>query len=213
MFSDLTLKDFIADLASDSPAPGGGSVAALAASLGSALTSMVFNLTVGKKRFNEYSDEIKIKIRAELKQSEDAKDEFLRLIDKDTEAFMTLMYSLKLSKESEEEKNIRSLKIKEGLIGALEVPLEMAVKAYEIYDIILIACKYGNKNAISDAGVAALMIQAGIEAALLNVRINLSSIKDEDYKEKIIKQCSDLVTAGVRRKEEILSIVYKEIGY
>jgi formiminotetrahydrofolate cyclodeaminase len=212
MFKDLTVKDFIAELASNSPAPGGGSTAAFAASLGSALSSMVFNLTVGKKAFNELSDEIKELIVKELKEAQESKEEFLSLMDKDTEAFMILMASFKLPKETEDEKSVRSSKIQEAYKGATEVPLEMAVKAYKIYDYIMTACTYGNKNAISDAGVAALMTQSSIEAAVLNVRINLSSIKDEDYKQRVKKQCEELVANGAKKKEEILSIVDLEIG-
>lgn len=212
MFDELTLKDFIEELGSSSPAPGGGSVAALAASLGTALSSMVFNLTVGKKMFNEYDDELKKQIETQLKKSDQAKNEFLYLMDKDTNAFLTLMASFKLPRENEEEINIRLAKIQEGYKSALEVPLEIALKAYEIYDIIFTASKYGNKNAISDAGVAALMIQSGIEAAVLNVRINLSGIKDEDYKLNVIKQCRELVENGNKKKSEILSIVDIAIG-
>jgi methenyltetrahydrofolate cyclohydrolase len=213
MFSNLMLKDFIEELGSASPAPGGGSTAALAASLGSALGSMVFNLTLGKKAFNEYSEELKEQIEAQLKESDIAKKEFLHLMDKDTDAFLNLMATFKLPKESEEEKTIRIIKIQDGYKGALEVPLEIAVKAYKIYDIILTASKYGNKNAISDAGVAALMLQSGIEAAVLNVRINLSGIKDEEYKLTIKSQCEKLVIDGMKRREEILSIVYNKIEY
>lgn len=212
MFKDLMVKDFIEELASDSPAPGGGSTAAFAASLGSALTSMVFNLTIGKKVFNEQSDEVKQLINVQLNKTNEAKDNFLYLMDKDTEAFMGLMSSFKLPKGTEEEKLERSLKIQEAYKGATEVPLEMAVKSFKVYDYIMTACKYGNKNAISDAGVAALMIQSAIESAVLNVKINLSSIKDEDYKQNIKKQCEELVTNGKKKKEEILSIVESQIG-
>lgn len=212
MFDNYTLKAFIGELASNSPAPGGGSTAALAASLGSALSSMVFNLTIGKKVYNEYSDELKQTINIGLKEVEEAKEEFLVLMDKDTEAFMGLMSAFKLPKETEEEKKMRSAKIKQGYIDALEVPLEMAEKSYKIYDIIKIACKYGNKNAISDAGVAALMIQSSIESAILNVRINLISIKDEEYKRKVKKQCDLFVVDGRFKRDEILDVVYEKIG-
>lgn len=212
MFKNLMVKDFIAELASNSPAPGGGSTAALAASLGSALSSMVFNLTIGKKAFNELNDEIKQLIIRQLKESAQSKEDFLSLIDKDTEAFMILMASFKLPKGTKDEIIVRSAKIQEGYKGATEVPLEMADKAYKAYDCIMTACKYGNKNAISDVGVAALMTQSAIEAAVLNVRINLSNIKDEDYKQKVKKQYEELVANGVKKKEKILSIVNIEIG-
>ncbi|GAA0178258.1 cyclodeaminase/cyclohydrolase family protein [Clostridium sediminicola] len=212
MFNNCTIKEFLDELASKSPAPGGGSTAALAASLGSSLSSMVFNLTIGKKMFDEYSDEIQESIHDALKKAEESKEEFLKLMDKDTEAFMGLMDAFKLPKESEEEKVIRSAKIQKGLIDALEVPLEMAEKAFELYDVIKIACKYGNKNAISDAGVAALMIQSGIESAVLNTRINVASIKDKEYKGKTEERCNVLVNEGRIFRDNVLEVVYDEIG-
>lgn len=211
VLSNLTVNEFIKELASNSPAPGGGSVAALSASIGSALSCMVFNLTIGKKSYNEYDENTKNMILDSLKQSDTSKEEFLSLMEKDVEEFLQLMAAFKLPKETEEEKVIRSNKIKEGYVKALEVPFEVAKKAYSIYEFVLVACKYGNKNAVSDAGVAALMLQTAIESAILNVKINLSSISDEEYKKNIQLKCNELIENGNAKKNEILEIVNSKL--
>jgi len=212
MLKDLMVKDFVNELASNSPAPGGGSVAALSAALSSALTSMVFNLTVGKKAYNEYDDEKKEMINSSLVAANETKDNFIRLMDKDTEEFMVLMEAFKLPKNTEEEKKVRNEKIEEGYKRALDIPYEVTKKAYKTYDDIMIACTYGNKNAISDAGVAALLLQAAIESAVLNVKINLSCISDDTFKEEVLNQCNEIVKNGVTKRDEILSIVNGKIG-
>ncbi|MBU3074272.1 cyclodeaminase/cyclohydrolase family protein [Clostridium estertheticum] len=207
MLDQKTVRGFIEELGSNSPVPGGGSVAALAASLASGLGSMVFNLTIGKKVFNEYSDEEKILISKTLDACLKYQSKFLELMNKDKEAFLILMSAFKLPKESEDDKKVRSAKIKDGYLGALEVPLIVAEEAYKIYEYVMVAAKLGNKNAISDAGVSVLMLQASIESAILNVKINLSSIKDEIYKEKIKKRCYELVENGRIKRDQILTIV------
>lgn len=207
MLQDLSLKGFIDELASNSPAPGGGSAAALSASLSSALTKMVFNLTIGKKFYDEYSDDEKKSIDEAVEKTNLSKDEFLQFIDKDANAFLEIMSAFKLPKSNDEEIKIRKQKIAEGYASALDVPLTVAKKAFKIYDYIYLASKLGNPNAASDAGVAALLLQAGIEGAVLNVRINLSSIKDEEFKKEVQKQCKVLVEEGRMKQAEIMKIL------
>jgi len=207
MLDDKTIRQFINELGSNSPAPGGGSVAALGASLASALGAMVFSLTVGKKVYNEYSHEDKMKVDKSLEHCLQYNDKFLELMNKDTEVFLILMSAFKLPKETLDDKTLRSAKIQEGYQKALEIPLSVAKESYKIYEYVKIAAELGNKNAISDAGVSALMLQASIESAILNVKINLSSIKDETYKEEISVACDELVKQGRLKRDEILSIV------
>lgn len=205
------LKDFIDELGSSSPAPGGGSAAALSASLSSALTSMVFNLTIGKKAFNEYDDEKKIIIQEQLEKVSELKFDFLKDIDKDADAFLSVMAAFKLPKDTDEEKVIRDIKIEEGYKSALEVPMELARKSYKIYEYAYTAAKWGNKNAISDAGVAALLLQTAIESAILNVIINLASMKDEALKKEVEAECIRLKKDGEQKRDEIMEIVYTKI--
>lgn len=207
LFKENCLNDFINELSSDSPAPGGGTVAALSGALGSALGSMVFNLTVGKKIYNEYDEEVKKIIDNSLKQTTMFKEKFLSLMDEDSESFLDLMAAFKLPRCNETEKCYRKQKIEEGYKKALEVPFNTASQAFEVYSHILVACKYGNKNAVSDAGVAAILLQAAIESSILNVLINLNGIKDENYIKDIKNQCNDLIIKGNKQKEQILSIV------
>jgi len=211
MLDEKTVKQFINELGSNSPAPGGGSACALGASLASALGAMVFSLTVGKKVYNEYSDENKTIIDDSLHICLKNQNKFLELMNKDAEVFLSLMAAFKLPKESGDEKKVRSEKIKEGYQGALEIPLSVAEEAYKMYEHIKIAAKLGNKNVISDAGVSALMLQASIESAILNVKINYSSIKDEIYKEKIKARCNELVKQGRINRDEILSVVNESL--
>jgi formiminotetrahydrofolate cyclodeaminase len=211
MLDQKTVREFIKELGSNSPAPGGGSVAALGTSLASALCAMVFNLTIDKKVYNEYGEEDKMIVDKNLEQCLNHKEEFLDLMNRDAEAFLTLMSAFKLPKQSDDEKKVRSQKIQEGYKAALEIPLKVAEVSYKIYKHVKIAAELGNKNALSDAGVAALMLQASIESAVLNVKINLSSIKDETYKEEITSKCEKLIECGRKKRDEVLAIVNESI--
>jgi formiminotetrahydrofolate cyclodeaminase len=211
MLRDLTIQDFTTELASKSPAPGGGSVAALSGALASALTCMVFNLTVGRKDYNEYPEHTKDSIDSGLSSTGTFKDDFLDLMEKDVEAFMELMGAFKLPKAEEAEARFRSEKIREGYKKALEIPLEVAESALKIFEHIETAARWGNKNAASDAGVAAILAQSAIEGAVLNVRINLGSIKDEDYKAGIAEKCEKLTARGQKKKDEIMVLVNRSI--
>ncbi|MDV3426987.1 MAG: cyclodeaminase/cyclohydrolase family protein [Bacillota bacterium] len=211
MLKNLILKDFVDELSSKSPAPGGGSVASLSASLASSLTVMVYNLTIGKKSYDLLDENIKKDMETGLTTENGNKFEFLDYIDKDADAFLSLMSAFRLPKSSEEEKKLRQEKIAEKTKGALEVPLKLAEKAFDVYDNVLLASKYGNVNAVSDAGVAALMLQAAIEGAILNVKINLASIKDDKYKKDIMEKCDFIILEGIKKKEEILKEVNKKI--
>lgn len=211
MLQNLTVKEFIDELGSKSPAPGGGSIAALSASLASSLTSMVFNLTVGKKEYMEYEKTLKENIDESLEKVSLCKEEFIELMERDTSAFLSLMKAFKMSKNTEEEIKIRKEKIAQGNKESLEIPLEVANKAYNLYDCIYIAVKYGNKNALSDAGVAASLTETALEGAILNVKINIMGLKDQAYKKDLRDKCNVLLEKSKKRKEEIMSIIEKQL--
>jgi formiminotetrahydrofolate cyclodeaminase len=180
MLSSLSVTDLLNEIASNSPAPGGGSVSALAASLGAALTSMVCRLTIGKKKYIDVQSEIE-KV---LKRSEDLRVQFISLIDEDTEAFNKVMAAYGLLKETEEQKVKRTAEIQSALKTATLVPLKLMELCREAMELVRIVVEKGNQNSISDASVAALMLQAGCEGAALNVKINLGSISDTDFVEQ-----------------------------
>lgn len=209
--SKLSLKEFADVLASDAPAPGGGSVAALCASLSISLSSMVYSLTVGKKFFNEYDESVQNKMKEFLVVSNELKDEFLHLMDVDTEAFNKVMAAFKMPKETDEEKAIRSAKIQESYVEAMEVPLSVAKKTYTVFEYLEFAANYGNPNAASDAGVGALLALTALESAILNVRINLGSIKNAEITAKAAKECDELVKAAYEKKESIMGIVNSKL--
>jgi methenyltetrahydrofolate cyclohydrolase len=180
MLSSLSVTDLLNEIASDSPAPGGGSVSALAASLGAALTSMVCRLTIGKKKYIDVQSEIE-KV---LKRSEDLRVQFISLIDEDTEAFNKVMAAYGLPKETEEQKAKRTAEIQNALKTATLVPLKLMELCREAMELVKTVIEKGNQNSVSDASVAGLMFQAGCDGAALNVKINLGSVSDTDFVEQ-----------------------------
>ncbi|MBU3195512.1 cyclodeaminase/cyclohydrolase family protein [Clostridium algidicarnis] len=212
MLKELTVENFAKELASKSPAPGGGSAAALSATLAASLSSMVFNLTIGKKAYENLKDEEKEWIINALKRTEVLRQEYLDIMQEDTTVFLKVMDAYKMPKDSEDEKQLRKIKIEEAYKLALEVPRRLSEKCFELYKYIEIAAKYGNANAISDAGVSALMIQAALEGASLNVKINLASLEDIKLKETLLKETNTLIKEGSIKKDAILKIVENKIG-
>ncbi len=147
-----------------------------------------------------------------LKKTEDLREEYLDIMQEDTTVFLKVMDAFKMPKDSEEERSLRKIKIEEAYKLALEVPRKLSEKCFELYKYIEIAARYGNANAISDAGVSALMIQAALEGASLNVKINLASLEDIKLKETLLKETNVLIKNGSSKKEEILKIVESKIG-
>ena len=182
--AELTVTEFTALLASDAPAPGGGSAAALAGAIGAALTAMVCGLTKGKKKFAEFND---MAVEAEVKALA-LKDRFIDVMDRDTEAFNVVSAAFGMPKATDEEKAARSAAIQKGLEGCTATPFEMmeiALETLELTDSIL---GKSNDSAASDLGVSALSLRAAIQGAWLNVLINIGSLKNkelaEDYRVK-----------------------------
>ncbi len=186
--ANMTLTKFNDELSTDSPAPGGGSVAALSVALAGALSSMVANLTFGKKGYEKYYEKsVEIAERGQA-----IKDEALASIDKDTQVFYEMMDAMRLPKKTDEEKKIREKTIQEATKKAIMVPfetLELAKKAVELSAEI---AKFGNKNALSDAGVGAIEANAAAKSAFLNVKINMAAITDEKFKEEIMTKAQHL---------------------
>jgi formiminotetrahydrofolate cyclodeaminase len=190
---------FLDELASSSPAPGGGSVAALAGAMGAALSSMVCNLTKGKQGYET------------LKKSERLREDLTELIDRDTEAFNEVMTALKMPKDTEELKAQRKIVIQTAFKHAAEVPLETARKSLQVLDVAYIVAQKGNTNSISDAAVSALMAQSAAQAAILNVRINLGSIKDNQFVQKVRTEIDTILKKTTTKSTMILDIVEQQL--
>ena len=208
MLIDKKIHNFLEELASNSPTPGGGSVAALAGALGAALISMVGNLTIGKKKYEDVEEDIK-KI---ISSSEKLRYELSQLIEEDVKAFNNFMATYKMPKETEDEKKIRAEKIQESLIEAAKVPLTVAYKCLEVLSLSKEVAEKGNINVISDAGVAALMAEAALESAILNVKINLIMIKDEKVRAELSSSIKEILLKEKGQKEKVLEIVDSKIG-
>ncbi len=207
MLIDKKVSNFLDELASNSPTPGGGSVAALAGALGAALISMVGNLTVGKKKYENVEEDIK-KI---ISSSEKLRYKLSQLIEEDVKAFNNFMATYKMPKETEDEKRVRAEKIQEALIEAAKVPLKTAYKCLDIMILSQEVAEKGNINVISDAGVAVLMAEAALESAILNVKINLKMIKDEKIKEELSSSIKELLLKEKGQKERVLKTIEEKI--
>ncbi len=177
------VSPFLGELASDSPTPGGGSVAALAGALGAALNSMVANLTIGKKKYVDVEEEMK----ELLSLTESLRVELDGLIAEDASAFDKVMAAMKLPKETDEEKAARRDVLQDSLVDAARVPLAVMEKCVDVIRLAEPIAAKGNKNTVSDAGVAALMGRAGAHAARLNVLINLGGIRAERHRDFVTK--------------------------
>lgn len=176
-FADSTLAEFTQELASASPAPGGGSAAALSGALGAALVAMVCQLTVGRKNYLPVSGEFETM----LPRAAALRTELLGLMQQDTDAYSAVMDAYQLPKEKDAEMSTRAQAIQEALKHAAEVPFRVATACAEILEMAEAAAARGNKNAASDAGAGALMAEAGLRAAALNVEINLGLIQDDVF--------------------------------
>jgi formiminotetrahydrofolate cyclodeaminase len=205
---DLKTNDFIDQIDSNSPAPGGGSVSALISSLGVSLARMVGHLTLPKKKFEKLDTQIKEKFESHLSHLLTIKDELILLIDKDTEAFNDIMSAYKLSKDNPE---IRNKAIEVATLKAIEVPYRVSMISLKALQLLPFILTYGNKQTISDLGVATLALSSGIEGALLNVLVNLPGISDEDVKSFYLKEYKHIIDKTHLIKDEILTDIYKEL--
>lgn len=205
------LNGFLAELASDSPTPGGGSVAALAGALGAALNSMVANLTIGKKKYAEVEDEMAEALRG----AETLRLELTQMIDEDAEAFDMVMSALKMPKETDDEKAARRAALQQALVDAATVPLAVMEMCVGVIRLAGPVAEKGNVNAVSDAGVAALMARAGAHAARLNVLINLGGIRDEKHATFVSKAragLEELAAEADRGADTVMETVLRRIG-
>lgn len=203
MLGELSLQDFLAQTASNEPVPGGGSIAAMGAASAAALTEMVANLTIGRKKYEA--------VEAEMKEIQEIakglRERLIEDIDRDAASFNSVMDAMKLPKETESEKQARTAAIQEATKKAAQVPLEVAKAALEMMPIIEKIVSRGNQNAVTDGAVAAMMARTAVLAALYNVKINLTSLKDEDFVTALRKQVQEIEQGALQWEREILSKV------
>lgn len=206
-FEDYSLKDFVTQLASKAPVPGGGGASALAGALGVALGSMVGNLTLGKKKYAAVQEDIE-KI---LDRASGLQNELMSLVQKDAEVFEPLSKAYGLPKGTDKEKKERDLVLEKVLQNACSVPLEIMKKSLEAIALHEELVVKGTKLAVSDVGVGVLFCKSALMGAGLNVYINTSLMKDKEYAEKVNKYVKELISEGVARADEVYKQVEKSI--
>ena len=205
---DLSCTGFCDETASESPAPGGGSVSAYMGALAASLGTMVANLTGGKAAYDDewekFSD-VAVKGQA-------LKTELLHLVDEDTNAFNKIMNAFALPKKTDEEKATRSAAIQEATKFATEVPFHTMQKSFEAFEVCRAMVEWGNPASVTDGGVGALAARSAVMGAHLNVKINASSLKDEAFKNDILTKAAELEARAIKEEAEIIKIVNDKIG-
>ncbi|MCX7955214.1 MAG: glutamate formimidoyltransferase [Bacteroidales bacterium] len=205
---NMSLKAFVEETASESPAPGGGSVSAAIGAMGAALGTMVANLSSHKPGWDDkwelYSDW--------AEKGKAYYSELLKLVDEDTIAFNKVMDAFGLPNNTPEEKEIRNKAIQEATKYAMEIPFKVMNVAYNSMEVMLEMAKIGNPNSVSDAGVGAIAAKACIYGAFLNVKINAASYNDKEYVNLLIKEATQILELAIKKEDEILKIVNEKIG-
>lgn len=205
---NLSVNDFMNETASESPAPGGGSVSALMGSMGTSLATMVANLSSHKRgwdeRWEEFSDW--------ADKGKEIQESLMKMVDEDTNAFNQIMDAFRLPGKTVQEKNNKKVAIQEATKNAILVPFNVMKTCFLSYDLIEAMAKTGNPNSVSDAGVGALAIRSAIKGAWLNVKINASEFEDKTFIDEIFKDAKQILLDSERKEEIILKIVDEKIS-
>ncbi len=205
---NLSLREFANQLSMDTPTPGGGSAAAYCGALAASLTSMVANLTYGRKEYEAFWEEMK---RVAM-IAQNYKDEFLRLVDEDTRAFNRVIEALRLPKATEEQQKIREVALEKANQEATFVPFEGLKLAHNLLELISIIIAKGNKKSLSDAGVALMAALAAAQGTFYNIQINLPNVQDLDFKSKIQEEACRLIFLVEEKVAELRKNLHNEIG-
>jgi len=205
--TDMPVKLFLDELSSAAPAPGGGSIAALSGALGAALISMVSNLTIGKEKYADVQDEIKVL----LGESESLRRELIELLEADVRVYTELSETMKMPRDTEEQNAARAQAMDRALKAATNVPMQVAEACVAVMDLCRPAAEKGNINAVSDVGVAVLIAEAGLRSAALNVLINLAWIKDETFVKETRNKLDILLDGKPALRDEIYELVVSKL--
>lgn len=200
MLVDLTIKGFLAETAGNASVPRGGSISALNGAIATALTEMVTNLTIGKKKYADVEGQMKtIATEAAL-----IRERLIRDMDRDSEAYDRVFAAFKLPKDTEEEKAERSRVIQEATKEAAMVSMDVAEEIASVMETIIYVAHKGNRNAVTDACVAMMSARSCVLGALLNVRINLTSIRDEVFVRRMSEKADYLESEAIRIEKKLL---------
>ena len=205
MLVDLTIKGFLAETAGSAPVPGGGSISALNGAIATALTEMVANLTIGKKKYADVEGQM----RTIATEAAIIRERLIRDIDRDSEAYDRVFAAFKLP--TEEEKAERSRVIQDATKQAAMVPMEVAEEIASVMETIIYVAHKGNRNAVTDACVAMMTARTCVLGALLNVRINLTSIKDEAFVKRMSEKADFLESEAIRIEKKLLDWTQEQL--
>jgi formiminotetrahydrofolate cyclodeaminase len=208
---DNKIIEFIDQVDSKSPAPGGGSVSALCGAIGASLIRMVGHLTVEKKKFLALDPKVQLEFKSTLSELLMIKEQLILLVDKDTDAFNMILKAYGLPKTTEQEIAIRKNEIQAATLEAIMVPLKVATLSMSALNHLDTILQNGNKSAISDLGVAILTLITGVEGASLNVLINLSGLEDHIAAQQFRNQVEELLKKAHLKKDELMPKIYQEL--
>ncbi|NLC50543.1 MAG: cyclodeaminase/cyclohydrolase family protein [Bacteroidales bacterium] len=196
---DETIQDFLNQTASNSPVPGGGSISALNGAIATALAEMLANLTIGKKNYTEVEE----KMKTTTQEMSHQRTLFFEDIDRDAQAYKLVMDAFKLPKETDEEKANRINQIQDATKQAALIPMEIAQRAFTLLDTIAYTTCSGNKNAVTDGCISMMTCRTAVLGALLNVRINLGSIKDAVFVGELANKCNTMEAEAMKKEQDL----------
>ncbi len=207
MIVDRSIREFLGELASSAPTPGGGSAAALVGAVGAALLAMVGNLTAGKKGY----EAVDRSMRDLVAESDRLRGELARLADEDVRVFGEVMAAYRMPRGDDAERAARRDAIQSALLDATEAPLKLARVCAEVIDLAATAAEEGNSNVVSDAGVGVVAAHAALRAAALNVWINAGSIDDREFADRAVAELERLLAVGAERTEAVFARVRERL--
>ena len=208
---DMTINDFVEEIDSSSPAPGGGSVAALASDIGIGLARMMAHLSFGKKKYEALDKDIKEEFQSRFEKLAKIREELSKLVDEDTNSFNEFMKVIKMPQDTFKQITQRQTLLSEATLNSIKVPYKTAYLSLEAMRELEFIVDNGNQNAITDIGVGTLMLCTGLEGAILNTTVNLMNLEDKELAKKYRENCVEMLSEGKDIRDNILSKIHSVI--
>lgn len=208
---DMTINDFVEEIDSSSPAPGGGSVAALASDIGIGLARMMAHLSFGKKKYEALDKDIKEEFQSRFEKLAKIREELSKLVDEDTNSFNEFMKVIKMPQDTFKQITQRQTLLSEATLNSIKVPYKTAYLSLEAMRELEFIVDNGNQNAITDIGVGTLMLCTGLEGAILNTKVNLMNLEDKELAKKYRENCVEMLSEGKDIRDNILSKIHSVI--
>ena len=208
---DMTVTNFAKEVDSVSPAPGGGSVAALASDIGVGLARMMAHLSFGKKKYEALDEDIKKEFQSRFEKLGKIREELSKLVDEDTQSFNEFMNAVKMPKDTFKQITERQKALSVATLNSIKVPYKTAYLSLEAMRELEFMVDNGNQNAITDIGVGTLMLCTGLEGAILNVKVNLMNLEDKELAKKYRENCAEMLSEGKDIRDNILSKIHSVI--